>query len=329
MVDRVEIYVKAGDGGLGCNSYKGIKFTRSRHPDGGGGGDGADIIVRVDRKIQTLKRFRFKRIFKAEKGKGGQANKRKGANGRPCVINAPLGTIVSDLKNNLILRDLLGTDEELVVVKGGRGGKGNTRTKSATAGSPGEQRHLCLELKLVADVGIIGYPNAGKSSLLARISCARPKIASYPFTTVSPFLGVIDFEEQAGLTLVEIPGLIEGSHQGKGLGAQFLRHAERARILIHLIDMAAQEGRDPFSDYSNLNQELKNHKPQLASKTQILAPNKMDLPEAKHNLSAFLAKVKKKVYPISALNGQGIEQLLGCLRDHFRENVTNEGKISD
>ena len=328
MIDRVKIYVKAGNGGGGCNSFKGKKFTRSRRSDGGNAGRGANVIIRVDSNIESLEHLRFKQHFRAENGKGGRANKKKGADARPCIIKVPAGTIIRDLKDNLLLRDLKESGEESVVAKGGEGGKGNTGTKIATDGLPGEERHLSLELRLVVDIGIIGYPNCGKSTFLTRISSAKPKIATYPFTTVSPFLAALefsDFEEPHSLVLVEIPGLIKGSHQGKGLGAQFLRHAERAKVLIHLIDMAAhQKGRDPVEDYCNLNQELEFYSAKLAQKFQILVANKMDLPEAKSNFSNFSSKVKKKIYPVSALLGTGIEELLDYVRGSFRENVLNE-----
>lgn len=320
MVDNVKVYIKAGDGGSGCNSFKGVKFTRSRRPDGGNGGKGADVIIGVRKNIQTLEEFQFKQHFRAENGKCGRANKKRGADGRPCIIKVPAGTIVHDLKGNLLLRDLAESDEELVAARGGEGGKGNTKIKSATVGSSGEERHLLLELKLVADIALVGYPNAGKSTFLTKISSARPKIGSYPFTTVSPILGVLefsDFEEPSALSIVEIPGLIKGSGEGRGLGAQFLRHTERAKLLIHLIDMGAQEGRDPFQDYQNLNQELKFYNQKLFNKLQILVANKMDLPNAEINLRDFSAKVKKKIYPISAMAAKGIKELLDVLRTHF------------
>lgn len=321
MVDNVKIYIKAGDGGGGCNSFKGVRFTRSRHPDGGNGGKGADVIIGVDRNKQSLEEFQFKQHFRAENGKCGQGNKKRGANGRPCIIKVPAGTIIYDLKGNLLLRDLAESDETLLAARGGEGGKGNTKIKLATDGSSGEEKHLLLELKLVADIALVGYPNAGKSTFLTKVSSARPKIDSYPFTTVSPILGVLkfsDFEEPSALSIVEIPGLIKGSGEGKGLGAQFLRHAERTKVLIHLIDMGAQEGRNSLQDYQNLNQELKSYSQKLFNKPQILVANKMDLPNAENNLRGFCAKVKKSIYPISAKEGRGIEQLLNCIRDHFR-----------
>ncbi|TRZ53872.1 MAG: Obg family GTPase CgtA, partial [Dehalococcoidia bacterium] len=296
--------------------------TRSRHPDGGKGGRGADIIFRVDRNIQGLQHLRFNQHFRAEKGKCGQANKKKGADGRPCIIKVPAGTIVRDLENNLFLQDLLDPEEELVAAQGGAGGKANTRIRPATSGLPGEQKHLILDLKLIADIGIIGYPNAGKSTFVGKITSARPNVAAYAFTTISPSLGILqflDFGEPSRLTVVEIPGLIKGSHQGKGLGAQFLRHAERTKVLIHLIDMAAGEGRKPLEDYYSLNHELESYNPELASKCQILVANKMDLPEAKAHLASFSLKIKKTIYPISAKTGEGIENFLNDLRRYFQK----------
>ena len=326
MIDRAKIYVKAGNGGSGCNSFEGVKFTRSRRPDGGGGGRGADVIIKVDSNTQTLEHLQFKQQFRAENGKQGQGNKKKGAQARPCVIKVPPGTVIRDLKNDLLLRDLIDPNEELIVAKGGEGGRGNARTKAATEGQPGEERHLFLELKLPADIALIGYPNTGKSTFLSNLTGARPKIASYPFTTTAPFLGVLkssDFEEIPDLTVIEIPGLIKGSHQGKGLGTLFLKHAERAKVLIHLIDMAAQEGRDPVEDYRNLNQELALYNQGLSQKAQILVSNKMDIPQAKANLNGFSTQMNLKIYPISALTGAGIEGLLKHLKSYFSQEELN------
>jgi len=321
MIDTAAIYVKAGDGGRGCNSFKGRKFTRSYHPDGGDGGRGADVVIRVEDNIRSLEHLRFKQHFRAERGKLGRANKKKGADARPCIIKVPVGTIIRDLKDNLLLRDLVEPGEELMAAKGGLGGKANTKTKAATEGLAGEEKGLSLELKIVADIGIIGYPNAGKSTLLCRISCARPKIAAYPFTTLFPFLAMIefaDFEEPSHLSIVEIPALIKDSHQGKGLGAQFLRHAERCKLLIHLIDMGTQQGQDPLQSYHDLNQELRVYNQRLFHRPQILLANKMDLPGSQTNLQRFSAKVKKNVQPICAKSGEGIEELLNHLRNYFR-----------
>ncbi|MBN2097317.1 MAG: Obg family GTPase CgtA [Candidatus Omnitrophica bacterium] len=317
MIDSVQIEIRAGKGGNGCNSFTGKRFTRSWRPDGGGGGRGADIIIQVDKNSFSLERLRYKQCWRGENGQHGQANRKKGAQARPYIIKVPAGTIVRDIDNNLILRDLVESDEQLLAAQGGEGGKANARNRQATAGLPGEHKHLFLELKLVADAGIVGYPNAGKSSLLCRVSQAHPKIASYPFTTTAPSLGVAkfaDFAQPQGLILVELPAVVKDAHCGKGLGLAFLRHAERARMLIHLIDLAALDGQDPVENYYNLNQELEFYNPLFAQKPQILVANKMDLPQAKTNLTNFCSKIKQRVYPISALNGQGIEELLMSLR---------------
>ncbi|MFC1631293.1 Obg family GTPase CgtA [Candidatus Omnitrophota bacterium] len=323
MIDSAKIYVKAGDGGKGCTSFKGKKFTRSRHPDGGNGGKGADVIIRTRKNVQTLERFRFQRHFKADKGACGQANKKRGANARPCIIDVPPGTVVCDLEKNLLLRDLDESEQQIVVANGGLGGRGNTRTEEALPGAPGEARNLLLELKLVADIAIVGYPNTGKSTFLTKVSSARPKIASYPFTTTSPFLAVVnfsDFQAPQALTVLELPGLSLGAHQGKGLGLDFLRHAERARILLHLVDLAVVAGRDPYTDYLNVNQELRAYNPALLARPQIIAANKLDLPGAKDNLEKFISKVgPQQVYPISASTGAGIAQLLKECRGYFNE----------
>lgn len=324
MIDSVKIYVKAGDGGPGCNSFTGKRFTRSWHPDGGDGGKGADVIIKVDRNAQNLAKFQFKHHFRAADGKQGRANKKKGAQGPPSIIKVPLGTIVRDIDNNLLLGDLTEENAELVVAKGGEGGRGNSKTAAATQGLPAEYKHLSLELKLVADIGLVGYPNAGKSTFLTKISSAQPKIANYPFTTLAPFLATLefaDFDDLPVLTIVELPGLIAGSAEGKGLGAQFLRHAERAKVLILLIDMAAEEERDPFTDFQVLNKELKTYNRGLREKPQVLVANKMDLPQAEINLRNFSAKTKQKVHPISALNGTGIKDLFAELRSYFSQEI--------
>lgn len=315
MIDKTRIYVKAGDGGSGCNSFKGVKFTRSYHSDGGSGGRGADVLIRVDKNIRDLKEFRGKQHFRAEKGKDGSGNKKKGADSRPCIIRVPPGTIIRDVTNNLLLGELTEPDQELLAAKAGEGGRANTKTQAATRGLPGEEKELSLELKLVAEIALIGYPNSGKSTLLTKISSCSPKIAAYPFTTTSPIVGPLELSEELPLlTAVEIPGLIKGSNQGKGLGAQFLRHAERAKLLLHLIDMAGSEGRDPCEDYHNLNQELKDYNRGLCSKPQMLIANKMDLPEAGNNLKKFSSKIKEKVYPVSAKESLGIEEVLEGIR---------------
>ncbi|MFH1045468.1 MAG: Obg family GTPase CgtA [Candidatus Omnitrophota bacterium] len=317
MTDKVKIFVKAGNGGNGCNSFRGLKFTRSRRADGGHGGNGADIIFKVDRNLLSLDEFKFRQHCYAEHGKAGESNKKKGADARPCIIRVPPGTIVRDLKYDIVLRDLVNPEEELLAAKGGRGGRGNVVTNEAMDGTLGEEKQLLLELKLIADVAVIGYPNAGKSTLLSKLTQARPKIANYPFTTTTPFLGVLvfsDFKEPHSLTLIELPALVDGAHQGKGLGAEFLRHGERAKAVLYVLDMSGQEGRDPIDDYRHLAQELLHYNPGLAQKNKIIAANKMDLPGAEERYKRFLAKTKEKVLAISALQNTGIEALAKQLR---------------
>ena len=256
--------------------------------------------------------FRYRRHFKAYSGKHGSSNNKKGKDGEGCVIKVPCGTVVRDTDTGLLLRDLVGDNEEVVICRGGRGGRGNSRRSKATAGAEGQVRELALELKLIADVGIVGYPNAGKSTLISRISEAHPKIANYPFTTKRPILGVVKIFDR-DIVVADIPGLIEGAHEGKGLGDKFLRHIERTKILLHLIDSAGIDGRDPVSDYHTLNKELNLYGHAIDKKPQIVAANKIDLPEAKENLEKLEKEANKKIYAVSALTGNGISELLKAL----------------
>ena len=296
FVDHAQITVRAGDGGRGCAAFAQPPYTRTPYPDGGDGGDGGDVILRTDPNIATLLDFHFCHEFTAGRGGHGGSNRKTGKRGSDCMIRVPVGTVLHDVDAAAILRDLARQGDEVLVAKGGRGGLGNaarnasgawtprggrqTLTREALAGGHGEERRLLLELKLIADVGIVGFPNAGKSSLLSRISTARPKVAAYPFTTRYPVLGVVDVQGRGSFVACDIPGLIEGAHEGRGLGIQFLRHIERTRLLIHLIDMAAVDGRDPAQAYHALNEELAAYSPSLPSKPQVIVANKMDLPQA-------------------------------------------------
>lgn len=310
FIDRAEIYVKAGDGGDGCHSFSKDKFQRYKRPDGGDGGKGGDIIIKADNNVQTLVDFYYTKHFKAEDGSNGSGNHKKGRIGRDLVIKVPVGTLVKDRFEDITYCDLTRPGSSITIVKGGEGGRGNSRYRDATPGKRGEEKYLLLELKLVADVGIIGYPNVGKSSLISRISNAKPKIASYPFTTKTPVLGLVRLDEERSFVVCDIPGLIEGAHSGKGLGDEFLRHVERTRLLIHVIDMAGVDKRDPVQDYKTINKEIGLYNPELKKRPQIIAANKMDLPDASRNLSIFKKKVKKDVYPISCVTGEGIKNLL-------------------
>lgn len=323
FIDVAKIEIKAGRGGQGCTSF--FRDTRVEHgkANGGCGGDGGDIIVRCDKSIFTLLDFQFQRHFKAEDGKHGSSSNKVGARGKDCLILVPVGTIITDLGTNCLIRDLDRPGLEVILSRGGKGGRGNTRNREAEEGQLGEARTLSLNLKIIADIGIIGFPNAGKSTLISKISNATPKIASYPFTTKAPNLGVLRLEDSDDhIVIADIPGLIEGAHCGKGLGDKFLKHVERTKILIHMIDMAAMDGRDPYEDYLAINKELKEFSGELKKKKQILVVNKMDCASAKHNLKEFKRKIKskKKMFEISALESKGLEDLI----EEIAKNVSED-----
>ncbi len=311
FIDQAKIHVKAGNGGNGCNSY--FHDTRVEHgkPNGGDGGDGGDVIITSDPGIYTLLDFQYNRHFKAEGGKHGSSNDKSGARGQDCIIRVPVGTVVYDLATDCLVRDFNEPGLKVVVARGGKGGHGNNRKRDAESGEEGQELDLLLNLKLIADVGIVGFPNAGKSTLISKISNATPKIASYPFTTKAPTLGVVrDLDLDSEFIVADIPGLIEGAHEGKGLGDRFLKHVERTKILIHLVDMAGVDGRNPCSDYEVINKELKAFSQELAKKKQILVANKMDLDAAKANMEVFKKRFKRKIFEISALESKGLEALL-------------------
>ena len=309
LVDNVKILVKAGNGGRGCQSFYRDKYTRYAIPNGGNGGNGASIIVRCDRNQRTLLDFKFHRHFIARNGEHGSSNNKKGKNAEDVVIRVPRGTTIKDVGSDCVLRVLDQDKDEVVVVKGGAGGLGNKTNKETIPPGQGEEKELLFDLKLIADVGIVGFPNAGKSTLISAVTNANPKIAAYPFTTKSPILGMAHAADKT-FSLADIPGLIEGSSEGRGLGDRFLRHVERTKVLIHVIDMAGFEGRDPLEDYRIINKEIKDYSKALFKKTQIVAANKMDLEGAKKNLARFKRVIKKKIYPISALEKKGLSELI-------------------
>jgi GTP-binding protein len=313
FVDTAKVHVKAGHGGNGCQSLYKDKYSRYAVPNGGPGGNGGNVVIRVNGNIHTLLDFQYRQHFKAVKGENGSSNNKKGKDGPDCVIQVPPGTIIKDFNEGIVLRDLTALGEEFIVAKGGQGGRGNASKKPVTEGIPGEERTLVLELKLIADCGIVGFPNAGKSTLISAISKARPKIAAYPFTTKEPVLGIVEYKPDRLFKVADIPGLIEDAHKGKGLGDKFLRHIERTKILVHIIDMAGVDGRDPVEDYKALNNELKDYGARLETKTQVLVANKIDLPEAAANLKRFKEKVKKEIFPISAMTGEGTKELIEAL----------------
>jgi len=309
FIDQAKIYVKGGSGGKGCKSFYRDKYTRFGIPDGGNGGSGSDIIIKADRNLFTLLDFRYNRHFYGLHGGHGSGKNKKGKDAKDIIVHVPVGTTVRDIRTDCILRDLDKDGEEFVVASGGRGGVGNKHRHDPTEGEPGEEKELLLDLKLIADVGVVGFPNTGKSTLISNISNAHPKIAPYPFTTKQPVLGVVKTGDRH-FVIADIPGLIAGSSLGKGLGDKFLRHAERTKILVHLIDMSGFEGRDPIQDYKTINTELKNYSKDIFREQQIIAANKMDLEGADVNLEKFKKVIRKKVYPISALKKQGLEELV-------------------
>lgn len=324
FVDTARIYVKAGDGGHGCIAFRREKYVPRGGPSGGDGGRGGDVILYVDPSMHTLMDFRYQKHFRAERGQHGRGDNQHGADGRDLRIKVPPGTVVKDAETGEVIADLTEPGQEVIVARGGRGGRGNARFKTpsnqapriAEDGKPGEERWLELELKLLADVGLVGFPNAGKSTLLSRVTAARPKVAPYPFTTVVPNLGVVEYGGETWV-MADIPGLIEGAHAGAGLGHEFLRHIERTRVLVHLVDVAGTEGRDPVDDFRKINEELRRYNPRLARLPQLVAANKIDLPEGRENLNRFVSEIQKEgyeVFPISAATGEGIDPLLRAIR---------------
>ena len=313
FVDEAVILCIAGSGGKGCSS---LDRTNPRRPraNGGDAGAGGSIHLQASSNIQTLLDFQLKHEFKAENGSHGSSNNKRGYRGEDLLLTVPVGTEVIDRRAGELLKDLDQLGASVVVCKGGAGGKGNDKNHAATLGEPGETKEILLKLKLIADIGLLGYPNAGKSTLISRVSNAKSKAAAYPFTTKSPILGVVKFDDGADKVIADIPGIIEGAHEGRGLGLEFLKHVERTKVLLHVIDFAAVDGRDPVSDYETLNRELVGHSKVLAQKEQIIAANKMDLPEAKKNLEKFKRKVKNEIFPVSAVTGEGLEALLQRLR---------------
>lgn len=321
FIDEARIYVKAGDGGRGCVSFRREKFVPRGGPNGGDGGDGADVVMVAKRNMSSLLDHRYKQHYKGKRGEHGRGKDQHGKNSDTLYIPVPLGTVVKDFETGEVLGDLTEDGETLLVAKGGRGGKGNARyvtsvnqaPRNAEPGGEGEERTLLLELKLLADVGIIGFPNAGKSTLISRISAARPKIADYPFTTLVPNLGVVSYHDGKTFVVADIPGLIEGAHEGAGLGIQFLRHIERTKILIHLIDLSPLTDRDPVSDYEIMNNELESYSPELAYRPQIVAANKIDITEAGEKLAALnkhFSRSNIKVFPVSSATGEGLKELI-------------------
>jgi len=326
FIDEVRITVQSGKGGAGCVSFRREKYIPRGGPDGGDGGHGGDIIFKPTTKKRTLYHLQFNRLYKAKNGTGGQGNNRAGKGGDHLIIELPPGTLVTDADSGDILKDLVDPDEVFVVAQGGRGGLGNARFKSSTnrtprfaqPGEPGQTLNLRLELKLLAEVGIVGLPNAGKSTLVSTVSSARPKIADYPFTTLTPNLGVVQTNRREPFIVADIPGLIEGAHTGTGLGIRFLRHVERTRILVHLVDVAAIDPDHPLKDFETVNRELQQYSQALAEKPQIVVLNKMDVDWAE-DAAAFFKQAygTGELLQISAATGQGLDRLTATLCNHL------------
>ncbi len=313
FVDEAIITCVAGHGGKGCHSFNRSNPRRPR-ATGGDGGPGGSLLIEARPNIQTLLDFQLNRYFTAEHGGNGSSNNKRGHAGADFMLGVPAGTEVYDRGTFELLKDLIEIGDRVLVCQGGRGGRGNNKKEAATPGEPGEEKEILLKLKLIADIGLVGFPNAGKSTLISRVSNAKSKIAAYPFTTKNPILGVVKFEDGQAKVLADIPGIIEGAHENKGMGLDFLKHVERTRVLLHLIDFAAVDGREPLSDYEALNQELFLYSQKLGKKEQILVANKMDVPEARQNLARFKKKIKKELFAISAVTGEGVDLLLQRLQ---------------
>lgn len=333
FLDQVTIDVKAGKGGDGMVAFRREKYVPDGGPAGGDGGRGGNVVLIVDEGLRTLMDFRFNRHFKAQPGENGMSKGMHGRGSEDLYVKVPQGTTVRDAETGRLLGDLIENGQTLVVAKGGRGGRGNIRFASprnpapeiAENGEPGQERKIELELKVLADVGLVGFPSVGKSTLLSIISAARPKIGAYHFTTLVPNLGMVNTKDGRSFVAADLPGLIEGASQGVGLGTQFLRHIERTRVILHVIDMSGMEGRDPYEDYLAINHELASYNLRLMERPQIIVANKMDMPDAEENLKVFKEKLAKEqkdgldepipVFPISGVTRKGIEALLSATAD--------------
>ncbi|MDN4607126.1 GTPase ObgE [Sporosarcina highlanderae] len=326
FVDHVKVYVKGGNGGDGMVAFRREKYIAYGGPAGGDGGKGGDVVFIVDEGLRTLMDFRYQRHFKAPRGEHGGSKNMHGKGGQNMVVKVPPGTIVKDVENGIIIADLVEHGQTAVIAKGGRGGRGNSRFATpqnpapelSEKGEPGVEREVTLELKVLADVGLVGFPSVGKSTLLSVVSAAKPKIADYHFTTLVPNLGMVELEGGRTFVLADLPGLIEGAHEGVGLGHQFLRHIERTRVIIHVVDMSGLEGRDPYEDFNTINEELEKYNLRLMERPQIIVANKMDMPDAEENLKEFKEKLADEdalIFPISAVAREGLDQLLFAVAD--------------
>lgn len=333
FVDKVTVYVKGGDGGNGMVAFRREKYIPNGGPAGGDGGNGSNVVFEVEEGLRTLMDFRYQRHFKAERGEHGRTKNQHGKNADDFVVKVPPGTTVIDEDTKTTIVDLVKHGQRAIIAKGGRGGRGNSRFATPTNpapeiaenGEPGQERNVTLELKLLADVGLVGFPSVGKSTLLSVVSSAKPKIAEYHFTTIKPNLGVVEVEDGRSFVMADLPGLIEGAHLGVGLGHQFLRHIERTKVIVHVIDMSGLEGRDPYDDYLKINDELREYNMRLTERPQIIVANKMDMPNADENLVVFKEKLNDEempIFPISAITKKGLRELLLAIVD--KVDVTEE-----
>jgi GTP-binding protein len=332
FVDRVKVFVKAGDGGRGCVSFRREKYIPKGGPDGGDGGRGGHVIIKAKKDMNTLLDIRYRQQYRADKGQHGMGSDMHGRNGKDCIIAVPPGTLIKNEETDEMLYDLTIDGEEFIVTKGGRGGMGNAHFKSSTRqaprfaqpGEPGEEKMLILELKLLADVGLIGLPNAGKSTLISALSSARPKIAGYPFTTLKPVLGVVKYRDFKSFVIADIPGLIEGAHKGTGLGFQFLRHVERTSVLLHLVDIAEMSEEAPEESLKKINRELELYSPELLDKPMAVAGTKLDIKGDGQRLDSLTNYCKDRHYdffPICAATGEGLKELI-----HYLAKIVEEHK---
>ena len=323
FIDEVVIELNAGRGGNGCMAFRREKYIEMGGPYGGNGGSGGNIVFEVDEGLNTLIDLRYKKIYKAENGEHGEGKGCNGKNAPDLIIKVPIGTVITDVDTNLIIGDLTKKGDRIIAAYGGRGGRGNmafaTRNNPAPAfcenGEPGEVKSVKVELKLLADVGLVGMPSVGKSTFISQVTAAKPKIAAYHFTTLTPNLGVVKTKDNRSFVIADMPGLIEGASLGEGLGDKFLKHIERTRVIAHIIDMSAYEGRNPIDDYKIINKELENFNKKIMEKPQIVIANKMDMPSSEENLKKFREEVKCEVYPVSALTKEGLDEVLIHLAD--------------
>ena len=323
FVDEVELKVEAGNGGDGCTAFRREKYVEMGGPYGGNGGHGSDIIFKVDEGLHTLLDLRYQKIIKGKKGENGKGKNQHGKGAEPLIVKVPQGTVVTDLDTGFVIADLSHKNQEEIIAHGGRGGRGNTAFKTQTNTAPnysengeeGEKKNLKVEVKMLADVGLVGLPSVGKSTIISCVSASKPKIAAYHFTTLTPNLGVTKSSDGRSFVIADLPGLIEGAHEGDGLGDKFLKHIERTRVIAHVVDMSGSELRNPYEDYLLINKELKEYNENLTKKPMIVIANKMDLPESQENLKEFKKKVKCEIFEVSAAKNQGLQEVINRLAD--------------